>query len=232
LQAAALAKAVAQSAPAPAPAAASSRRPTLRPAWLPGWGRKTAPPQNTTIIQSVGSIQNSQNVRLEAMAGSPGVLEYDDAADEETAPAEPDPAPAGGEIFLSYSRRDARLMRRVRADLRAAGFHVWTDESLKPGTPSWLTAIEDAIRSSLCVIVLLSPDAKKSEWVEKELQAARLHRKQIIPLLARGDEKSSMPMLINSMQYADIRTEGLYKSRMRDLARILHNLERGAKVRA
>jgi hypothetical protein len=41
-----------------------------------------------------------------------------------------------------------------------------------------------------------------------------------------------MPMQINTMQYADIRSESLYKARMRDLARILRNLQRGAKVSA
>jgi hypothetical protein len=227
-----LEKAVAVAAPVQSPASAS-RRPSLRPAWLPTWGRSrtvAAPP--VTISQSVGTIQNSQNVQMVANITPGGVLEVEDATEEDTAPSEPEDTATACDIFLSYSRRDAKLMRRVRADLRVGGFSVWTDESLKPGTPSWLDAIERAIRSSMCVIVLLSPDAKKSEWVEKELQAARLHRKQIIPLLARGDESLSMPMQINTMQYADIRSESLYKSRMRDLARILRNLQRGAKVSA
>ncbi len=227
-----LAKAVA---PPPAVEPSSTvtpRRSSLRPAWLSALSRSRAAQQVTTTIQHVDTIQNSQNVNLITTITPGGVLDVDDGQEEDTAPAEPEQSPASCDIFLSYSRRDARLMRRVRADLRAEGFDVWTDESLKPGTPSWLDAVETAIRSSMCVIVLLTPDARKSEWVGKELSTAKIHRKQIIPLLARGDEKASVPMLLSNTQYADIRSEANYKRKMVDLARVLQNLKRGAKVRA
>jgi hypothetical protein len=66
--------------------------------------------------------------------------------------------------------------------------------------------------------------------VEKELSTAKIHRKQIIPLLSRGDEKSAVPLLLSNTQYADIRSESDYKRRIRDLARVLRNLQRGAQA--
>jgi len=36
-------------------------------------------------------------------------------------------------------------MRAVQEILREAGLSVWTDEGLKPGTPSWQAAIEEAV---------------------------------------------------------------------------------------
>lgn len=212
----------------PGPAAPAKR--SLRPAWLSAFARNRAV-QPATVNQHVESIQNSQNVSLVATINPSSVLDIDDSLEEETAPTDSTPAPGETcDIFLSYSRRDSRLMRRVRADLRAEGFNVWTDENLKPGTPSWMQGIEAAIGSAMCIIVLLSPDSRKSEWVEKELSTAKIHRKQIIPLLARGDERTSVPILLSNTQYADVRTETEYKRRMRDLARVLHNLQRGAQA--
>jgi hypothetical protein len=54
-------------------------------------------------------------------------------------------------VFISYSHRDSDIMQVVRDRLRAAGFNVWTDENLQPGTPSWTRAIESALRNSCAV---------------------------------------------------------------------------------
>ena len=213
---------------AEAPAAATPAKRNLRPAWLTAFARNRAM-QPVTVNQHVESIQNSQEVNLVVHLDQSSVLDVDDSLEDETTPTDRAPSPTSVcDIFLSYSRRDSRLMRRVRADLRAEGFNVWTDENLKPGTPSWMHGIEDAIGSAMCIIVLLSPDSRKSEWVEKELSTAKIHRKQIIPLLVRGDERSALPILLSNTQYADVRTEADYKRRMRDLTRVLHNLKRGA----
>ncbi|HQY93273.1 MAG TPA: toll/interleukin-1 receptor domain-containing protein [Caldilinea sp.] len=49
------------------------------------------------------------------------------------------------DIFLSYSRLDRAQMHVVQDVLRQAGFSVWIDEGLEPGTPSWEAAIEEAL---------------------------------------------------------------------------------------
>ncbi len=210
----------------------TSRLPGLRPRWLQILSRNRGPQQVNRVEQHIGAISQSQGVTIIGQQNqTASVLAMDDdAPDDETAPAETAAEIRPDGIFLSYSRKDASTMRRLRADLRAEGFAVWTDESLTLGTPSWLEAVENAIRTALCVIVLLTPDAKKSEWVERELSMAKLHRKQIIPLLSKGEERSSLPLLLANAQYADIRTETNYKARMRDLRRLLVNLQRGARA--
>ena len=127
--------------------------------------------------------------------------------------------PRTHDIFLSYSRKDARTMRRLYADLAAAGFTIWTDEDLTPGTPSWMTSIEAAIQAAGCVVVILTPDAKKSPWVERELTRAASFDIPIFPLLARGDERSAVPLLLSSHQWADIRKERDYRMSVRKLIR-------------
>jgi hypothetical protein len=108
-------------------------------------------------------------------------------------------------LFLSYSRRDINVMHRLRADLQKAGFTVWTDEGIEPGTTLWKDAIEEAIEQSVCLVVILSPDAKQSIWVKRELDYAALHKIRIFPLLAEGEEAQSIPFGLVGSQYLDIR---------------------------
>lgn len=119
-------------------------------------------------------------------------------------------------VFISYSRRNADIMRRIHADLLAAELLVWTDENLIPGTESWKNAIENAIQNAGCVVVILTPDSKQSIWVERELDYARACALPIIPVLARGEnEVSAVPFELINAQRVDIR--GDYAGNIRHL---------------
>lgn len=109
------------------------------------------------------------------------------------------------DIFMSYSRKDRDIMQRISNDLGINGITVWTDENLTPGTPLWRQAIETAIESAGCVIVILSPDAKQSPWVQRELDYASTQDKPIIPLLVGGDQRNAIPLTLISAQWADLR---------------------------
>jgi hypothetical protein len=90
------------------------------------------------------------------------------------------------DIFLSYSRKDSQMKERLAQDLRQAGFSVWTDDGLVPGTSSWHQAIENQIESAGCLVVMLSPDAKASVWVRRELDYGVAQGKRIFPAMIRG----------------------------------------------
>lgn len=111
------------------------------------------------------------------------------------------------DVFLSYSRRNAVQMTRVKDALQATGLQVWTDERLVAGTASWKNAIEAAIRDSKCVVVLMSPPAKASEWIEREIDYAYLLKRQIFPVLVDGNLADSIPFELINMQYVDIRRD-------------------------
>jgi hypothetical protein len=112
-------------------------------------------------------------------------------------------------IFLSYSRADTEMMRRVRNALVGEGLSVWTDENLLPGTPSWQAGIQQAIEKAWCVVVLLSPDAKKSDWIANELSYADMQDLAIFPVLIRGEEKESVLLSLINIQRIDVRTRFL-----------------------
>jgi hypothetical protein len=111
------------------------------------------------------------------------------------------------DVFLSYSRKDTEFMQRARDVMRIAKLNVWTDENLQPGTPAWHAAIGDAIESSQSIVVLLSPDAKISKWVSKEISHADIHGLRIFPILVRGDDKTSIPFHLNDVQHVDARSD-------------------------
>jgi len=76
---------------------------------------------------------------------------------------------------MSYSHRDETLMQSVVAFLRKQGITVWVDnERLKPGTSAWEAEIERAIPNSYAIVVLLSPDAKDTAWVRREITLVHL----------------------------------------------------------
>jgi formylglycine-generating enzyme required for sulfatase activity len=117
-------------------------------------------------------------------------------------------------IFLSYSRKDIEIMHRVKETLEQAGVSVWIDEHLKPGEEDWILAIEHNLAKCRGVVTLLSPDAYKSKWVRSELNRATKLKRPIFPLLVRGEPEDVVPLLLETVQFTDIRTnfdDGLTK---------------------
>ena len=107
-------------------------------------------------------------------------------------------------IFLSYSRTDTDMMQRIKKSLVLAGFQVWTDEGIKPGTPSWTNSITTAIKLSACVVCLVSPDAAESSWVDREITYAEMLEKPIFPVLIRGTRADAIIFRLVNIQDIDI----------------------------
>lgn len=109
-------------------------------------------------------------------------------------------------FFMSYSREDASLQKRVITELRERGLNVWVDvENLIPGSPAWEREIERSIRGAAGMIVLLSPDSNESEWVRREISFAEQNEKRIFPVLIEGDEDDSIPLRLSNHQRVDLR---------------------------
>ena len=123
-----------------------------------------------------------------------------------------------GHVFISYSRKDDTAMQRIVTFLRGQGVKVWVDnEKLVPGTPIWEEEIENAIGGAFAIVVVLSPDSKKSEWVRREVTLADQFHKRMFPVLVAGNEDDSIPLRLITRQFVDIRThesEGLHSLKM------------------
>ncbi|MGE5376893.1 MAG: SUMF1/EgtB/PvdO family nonheme iron enzyme [Bacteroidota bacterium] len=91
-------------------------------------------------------------------------------------------------VFVSYSRKDIAFVQRLAADLKNAGIEVWYDVSGIAGGDRWRSEIENALRNCQYVIVVLSPDAILSQWVEREFLFSYNLKRKIIPLMYRSCE--------------------------------------------
>jgi hypothetical protein len=91
-------------------------------------------------------------------------------------------------IFVSHSHFDNDFGMRLVADLRAAlggrEDAVWYDASggLHGGDEWWKT-IRHEMEQRPVVIVIVSPESKASDWVNRELDMAVTQDKHIIPVL-------------------------------------------------
>lgn len=115
--------------------------------------------------------------------------------------------PIRQDVFISYSRKDRDHMHLIRAALLTGGMSVWSDESLEPGTPHWKQDVQLAIEGAGCVVAILSPDAKISEWVGEELSYARIRKLRIFTVLVRGDETNAIPFGLTGVQWIDMRSD-------------------------
>jgi pSer/pThr/pTyr-binding forkhead associated (FHA) protein len=115
--------------------------------------------------------------------------------------------PLKSDIFISYSRKDRDVMRVVRDSLSAHKFIVWSDEKLEPSSPSWRGDVQNAIENTKCVVAIMSPDSKNSEWVNEELNYAKICKARIFTVLVRGDESNAVPFGMSGVQWIDMRTD-------------------------
>lgn len=109
------------------------------------------------------------------------------------------------DVFISYAHSDKRYAKRVLDVLAYYGLSAWIDKTgIPPGTPNWQTAIQNAIETACCVLVIMSPDAKQSVYVGKEIAFAEIQEKRFFPVLARGTGKDAVPFSLAGVQYVPI----------------------------
>ncbi|MFD0885278.1 TIR domain-containing protein [Streptosporangium algeriense] len=92
----------------------------------------------------------------------------------------------GPAFFLSSCEEDAAYAGRLSEHLRLQGLSVWHDAQVRWGDD----AIEEARRRlgrALGVIVLVSPEAQRSDRVIGEVLEGQRRDRRILPVLLRGD---------------------------------------------
>lgn len=112
-------------------------------------------------------------------------------------------------VFISYSHRDVKFVRRLRSDIRAATPNVWVDEQeLKVGD-SISESISNGLAGSDYLVVVLSKNSIKSRWVRLELASAlseELSGRGIVVLPAQIED-CKVPILLRDKLSADFRSD-------------------------
>jgi hypothetical protein len=108
-------------------------------------------------------------------------------------------------VFISYSTRNKRKIKRIAEALKEAGIDVWID--------LWEISVGDSITSSIAealneadyLVVALSRASIASPWVSLETGAAlirelREHKNILLPILL---EPCDIPIFLSHKKYAD-----------------------------
>ena len=113
-------------------------------------------------------------------------------------------------FFISYRRNspdDNQLANYLREALSTLGHQVFIDTTLRTGA-AWLDEIDQQIKASDFLIVLLSPNSLDSEMVKSEVQRAAEYRKlqnkpQTLPVRMAFDGllPYSLGAFLNPLQY-------------------------------
>ncbi len=97
-----------------------------------------------------------------------------------------------GQVFISYSHKDSNYAMRLAGSFEALGIPYWIDHIRLEGGSEWSKEIKDAIERSTIVVVIMTPDAETSEWVNQEIRLAESQKKNIFPLLLSGRSLSRL----------------------------------------
>ncbi|MEU2077308.1 TIR domain-containing protein [Streptomyces sp. NPDC013489] len=93
------------------------------------------------------------------------------------------PRETTGKVFVSYSRRDAVFARRLHQELAASLREVWVDWLDIEPSAKWRERIDEAIRGSDAMIVLLSRDSLRSKYCWLECERALALGKRVLPVV-------------------------------------------------
>ena len=104
------------------------------------------------------------------------------------------------QVFISYKREQIEFVQPLESKLKEAGFDVWMDRDIHVGT-EWREEIDKEIRKSIALIVIMTPEAKASEYVTYEWAFAYGAGVRVIPLIhIKPDE---LHPRLKTLQYVD-----------------------------
>jgi len=103
------------------------------------------------------------------------------------------------DVFISYSRANQPVVRRLAEAVKGLGYSVWWDDELPPHL-SYSDVITDKIGAAKAAIVVWSEGAASSEWVRAEADVARSQKK----LIQTSLDGKMPPMPFNQIQFATI----------------------------
>ena len=111
--------------------------------------------------------------------------------------------------FISHSTKDGAFARDVlKPFLAQHEIDAWCCGSDTRTAVDWERQIREALMRSDWILVILSPDAVRSDWVRAETHWALEHRKgRVVPLLLRGCDPSSIHLRLGTLQYIDFRSD-------------------------
>src|SRR5579863_2729554 len=105
-------------------------------------------------------------------------------------------------IFISYAHVDSAFVDRLEADLSRQGFETWMDRQRLAGGQQWRRELQASVERAQVLLVMLSPEAVASQYVQSEYGYALDLGIVVIPVYYR---QCNVPMELRHIQWIDFR---------------------------
>ena len=125
-------------------------------------------------------------------------------------------------IFISHASKDDDFADEIRRWLLRVGYSVWVDHHDIPPGSHWDKVVEDVLRRSKVLILVLTPESVASDYVRVEWKEFLSNNKRIFPVMLR---ECIPPMLIRHLHRLDFRDfsdhEKNFRRMMNQLLRVV-----------
>ena len=108
-------------------------------------------------------------------------------------------------LFVSYSRKDTVVARKLIKALKDIQQDVWVDWEDIPPAVDWLEQILSGIEGSEAFIFIVSPDSVASEVCNVEIKCAAQNNKRIIPVVVRDVDAKTSNEIIRKLNWTFMR---------------------------
>lgn len=133
------------------------------------------------------------------------------------------------DIFISYSRQDADIVKKVSEELMSAGYSVWIDKDGIESGDAFKSVIVKAIESCNTIVYFSSYSSNKSYWTTKEISVAIYEGKNIIPIrLDNSKYNSEIKFDLINIDYIDMSDQSLVGEGIQKLIKSLKNRQLSA----
>ncbi len=111
-------------------------------------------------------------------------------------------------VFISHSSKDLDfVLAYIKPVFDHAGMFAWCSATDIPMAADWERQIRSALAQTDWFVVVLSPDAQQSAWVQSETHWALEHlRGRVVPVMARACDPGELHLRLGTIQYIDFRS--------------------------
>lgn len=107
-------------------------------------------------------------------------------------------------VFVSYAREDKDFAQQLTKQLRESGRIPWQDLRNLRGGDNWQAMIDDALRNAEALVVVMSPQATRSQYVTYEWAFALGAGVRVIPVVVK--KRTPLHPRLSSIHYIDFTT--------------------------
>jgi WD40 repeat protein len=126
------------------------------------------------------------------------------------------------DVFISYSRADSGLARKLNDALQIQGKRTWFDqESIAAGTADFQQEIHRGIESANVFLFILSPRSVNSPYCADEVDYAARLNKRFVTLLHQPIDSATLHPELAKVQWLDISHQDDISAQLTELLRIL-----------